>query len=659
MAQPRHLRWHAKRTGAYFTPRDIVAWVVQDVLREAVGEAIGGWSSHVGSRGLVESLPLLRICDPAMGDGIFLEEAGLWLLAFLSNYLESERGKGGTQDSSIPDLGEWIAANCLYGVDLDLNAVVGARRRIGRSLCPRASADTTRALEAHLVQGDALLDPLIDLIPARRADLQEATQRSLGPERDEFSWVVRFPQVFASEEPDRRGFDVVLGNPPWEVIKVNDREFFDRIMPDFSRLPKDDREEKKTLLLREPEVAAEYDRYTRAVRRSIKALRRSTLLTHQFVGRELHHGAWELNTFRLFIELGFHLTRRGGRCCFVVPSSFMGELSSVGVRRLLLEKAALEWVVAFHPAVRPFGPVDHPFCVFLARKGGPTSRFRSIEGVSSVEELRMRLPKAPFVELQLLDKLAPETMTLIAASDEKELGILRALHRFPALGRNVEGSWNVHPARDLDETRDRHLLTTENTRYKFLKGRAVFPFIIRTDLLTHWVREDLYSKRDAHSQRSRVVWRDIARPNMARRMYATVAPTGYAVGNSLNYLIPEQSEAVKQYLVAVMNSLVFEFRARHISKNSHMNMFVICQVPVPRLDAGDLWFDRIVHDTNTIINNESIPATMREMTQAHIDALVAAAYGLTAREFEFILGTYGRVAKEYRSQVLQEFGKVA
>ena len=146
---------------------------------------------------------------------------------------------------------------------------------------------------------------------------------------------------------------------------------------------------------------------------------------------------------------------------------------------------------------------------------------------------------------------------------------------------------------------------------------------------------------------------------MARRMYATVAPTGYAVGNSLNYLIPEQSEAVKQYLVAVMNSLVFEFRARHISKNSHMNMFVICQVPVPRLDAGDLWFDRIVHDTNTIINNESIPATMREMTQAHIDALVAAAYGLTAREFEFILGTYGRVAKEYRSQVLQEFGKVA
>jgi hypothetical protein len=141
-------------------------------------------------------------------------------------------------------------------------------------------------------------------------------------------------------------------------------------------------------------------------------------------------------------------------------------------------------------------------------------------------------------------------------------------------------------------------------------------------------------------------------------MYATVANPYYAIGNSLNYVIPEQSEEVKKYLVAVMNSLVFEFRARQLSKNSHMNMFVIRQVPVPRLRDGDPRFNEIVRETSSILNNEALSAIERERSQVRIDALIAAEYGLTARELKHVLGMYSRVAQEYKSCVLREFDQV-
>ena len=36
-----------------------------------------------------------------------------------------------------------------------------------------------------------------------------------------FHWELSFPHVF-----ERGGFDVVLGNPPWERLKLQEQEFF-------------------------------------------------------------------------------------------------------------------------------------------------------------------------------------------------------------------------------------------------------------------------------------------------------------------------------------------------------------------------------------------------------------------------------------------------
>lgn len=47
-----------------------------------------------------------------------------------------------------------------------------------------------------------------------------------------FHWELEFPEVFAKD-----GFDVVLGNPPWEKIKLEEKEFFSTREPNIANAP--------------------------------------------------------------------------------------------------------------------------------------------------------------------------------------------------------------------------------------------------------------------------------------------------------------------------------------------------------------------------------------------------------------------------------------
>ncbi len=53
--------------------------------------------------------------------------------------------------------------------------------------------------------------------------VDEANQ--LAEKKHFFHWCLEFPEVFP-ETGDKKGFDCVLGNPPWERIKLQEKEFF-------------------------------------------------------------------------------------------------------------------------------------------------------------------------------------------------------------------------------------------------------------------------------------------------------------------------------------------------------------------------------------------------------------------------------------------------
>jgi hypothetical protein len=101
-----------------------------------------------------------------------------------------------------------------------------------------------------------------DLISDIHADFVEAGIEGLNQETvaemEPFNWVLEFAEVYADG-----GFDVVVGNPPWDVLRTNRDDFFSRHDPTFrTRMPKN-KDAKMNELLEDPEIEEGWEQYNR------------------------------------------------------------------------------------------------------------------------------------------------------------------------------------------------------------------------------------------------------------------------------------------------------------------------------------------------------------------------------------------------------------
>lgn len=159
----------------------------------------------------------------------------------------------------------------------------------------------------------------------------EGPAQSLCRQHGVFHWWLAFPQVAA-----RGGFDVMLGNPPWERIKLQEEEFFATRSPLVAEAKHKAERGQRIEWLREgmllhrvnPDLAraegitppnraevALYEGFI-AARRGAEA---ASLFAHE--GRRFPlTGVGDVNTYALFAETIFQATRRAGRAGFIVPT---------------------------------------------------------------------------------------------------------------------------------------------------------------------------------------------------------------------------------------------------------------------------------------------------------------------------------------------------
>jgi SAM-dependent methyltransferase len=138
-----------------YTPREVAAAMVELVLAPLVAGKTA------------DEILALRVCDPALGEGVFLVEVVRVLADAIVD--AAARGDGLDRELLVRDARARVVAQCIVGVDIDARAVDTARAALG------ASTETLRVADATTLD-----------------------------------WRAAFPDVFA-----RGGFDVVVGNPPY------------------------------------------------------------------------------------------------------------------------------------------------------------------------------------------------------------------------------------------------------------------------------------------------------------------------------------------------------------------------------------------------------------------------------------------------------------
>jgi hypothetical protein len=170
---------------------------------------------------------------------------------------------------------------------------------------------------------------VMDCLAGQAVDARVAARAMVIAERERFfHWPLEFPEVFAAG-----GFDVILSNPPWERIKLQEQEFFAARDARIATAPN---KAARGKMIRElPETNPALYREFGAALRAAAGI--SQMLRHG--GRYPLTGRGDINTYAVFAELARNAVRPSGRAGIIVPSGiatddttkfFFGDLAQSG-----------------------------------------------------------------------------------------------------------------------------------------------------------------------------------------------------------------------------------------------------------------------------------------------------------------------------------------
>ena len=366
-----------KRNGVYYTPEWVTGYIVEQVVggrladeRERLGLTFGaqfrlrkkdGQLTAEAERHLDkledyrDSLGRLRILDPACGSGAFLIQALQYLRQHYRDVAaETARVTGAEQLFDADAVVRGILGQNLYGVDLNPESVEITQLALWLHTATKGQPLTT--LDAHIRCGNSLIGPDFKgfYVDRHGGTLFDDIDPNEQEKINVFDWEAAFPEVLGPDVAEtERGFDCVIGNPPY--VKL---QHIRKIRPD--------------------EIAYLTD-HTRA---DGSPRYRST-----------QTGNFDL--YLPFIERGVELLNGRGRMGYIAPSVWLKNDYGVGLKRHLQRTGALDrWVdfgsyqvfddVTVYTALQFFRGSLRPAMDFRLAPGGDVSTL-SWDGATHIE----------------------------------------------------------------------------------------------------------------------------------------------------------------------------------------------------------------------------------------------------------------------------------
>src|SRR5208282_4731683 len=180
--------------------------------------------------------------------------------------------------------------------------------------------------------------------------------RDFAAEARAFHWSLEFPEAFAAG-----GFDVVLGNPPWERIKLQEQEFFASRDAEIAQAPNAAARGRLIAALRSAPAGSRERRLHEefeAAKRLAEAASVFARVSAEEGGRFALTGRGDINTYALFAELFSQLVGPRGRAGVIVPTGIATDATTAPFFGSLIDARRLAGLVDFENRDRIFPAID-------------------------------------------------------------------------------------------------------------------------------------------------------------------------------------------------------------------------------------------------------------------------------------------------------------
>jgi hypothetical protein len=509
-------------------------------------------------------------------------------------------------------------------------------------------------LAVLLQEIDVVKGPIIRaLLQERVAPILQDFTEDLRP----FCWELEFPEVFFTEEgflKKEAGFDVMIGNPPWEAIKFHDTEFLRSIGAESNDVA--------TLAKQNPGVATAYNHYLG----EIEAWKRWVSSGGQY---EHQQGGRDRNKWRFATEVAWKLTSPVGAMSLVVPGGIIADEGGIALKLWIFPEGEAGTFVSFEKSNDIFSGTQ-AFTVMDFRKGRPTHLVGHLEGLTRAEQL-FAWPYEPSpLSIELVEKMSPDVLAIPSIRDDIDRSLLEKLYRHPLIG-DLQQTWYAKTVSyDYHMSNDRKHFQEDGKGIPLLEGKSIAQYeVIPLDQ----IRIHVPARRQVEpGGQYRVACAKIAGTLDPRRMLCTVLPHDYATGDALNCFLVDGNDAERLFLVGVLNSFVIEWRVRQLARNNNIVKFALLQIPVPRpprpvveriaaLVATLVTADERFEDLMSLLKNHKSAreAHDRHEIKCQIDAEVARLFDLSGSELDRVLSAYDKVPEGTKRRVRELFSSEA
>lgn len=428
-----------------------------------------------------------------------------------------------------------------------------------------------------------------------------------------FHWELEFPEAFTLDD---KGFDINLGNPPWERIKLQEKEFFASRDPEIANAPTADARRKLIQKLPEtnPDLAEEYAAALRKSEYESKFIRKSGLYPLASGG--------DINTYALFTELVRSLMNRNGRTGIVVASGIATDYTYHEFFADIIDKEELVSLYDFenHEGLFPGIHRQYKFSlIVLSREKIKNANFAFF--LHKIEDLtEERCFPLSSSDLSLIN---PNTKTAPILRTRRDAELIKKIYRSANVFVNditEENLWEISFFTMFHMTNDSHLFHTleqlketgntidggrcisgDRIYLPLYEGKMIYQFDHRfahaSDEENHisssfqkidptyfvnpryWIDQTEVSRFSKVGNYS-LGFRGITNPENERTAIAAIVPkSGY--GNSLPLILPENSSARSLILLtATLNTFIVDWVARTKTPSRNMNFFVMKQLPI-------------------------------------------------------------------------------
>ena len=454
-------------------------------------------------------------------------------------------------------------------------------------------------------------------------------------------WEATFPGVWQYWQNARPagGFDAVIGNPPWDRIKLQEVEWFAPRTPELALAPTAAARRRGIQKLRDagnPLADAFDDAKTRAD--SLGQLMRSC-------GDYPLLSGGDVNLYSLFVERALHLVKPDGLVGLLTPSGIYADKTAAGFFKSVSTEGRVGGLFDFENRrlgtdLPPFFPdVDSRFKFCALIVGGEARRFEEtrcaffLHDTGEIDDADRCFPLAP----SDFTRVNPNTGTAPVFRTRRHADITRRIYEnHPVLvdrsGGGERKVWPVRYATMFHMTNDSHRFRTtarldaegfypvpgnrwkrgEDLYVPLYEGKMVQAFdhraasvVVNPDNLNR-PAQPREATAEEHADPNRlpdpqfwvnlidvewpadlnwaVAFKDVTAPTNVRTMIAAVMPHS-AYGNTLPVLLPDTTDSTDYkekvwLLAACLNSFAFDFVSRQKVQGQHLNWFIVEQLPV-------------------------------------------------------------------------------